>query len=278
MDPGIRSLVQSRLEADGSLDPACGSLVLAALEGAEALEAQLSGRSAAPRAAEARASPASGGAFLRSVAVEGFRGIGPAQTLELRPGPAPDLESLGWSAALRTHRPFLSYNELGSLLDEGPSKLYDALSSILGLEDVVQAVTYPPAKPGGLPKTLGGEMKHDPEFGAAMAPLLLSAGAGLVDCQRLEYGLGLLLLYLGRLGVRGISPDRMGAVLDGQKEPTAGQLASLLGDRVPVEPNLASVLADGLEARNTLIHGFLLRNFDRAVDPATRDDVLLMSV
>lgn len=117
-------------------------------------------------------------------------------------------------------------------------------------------------------------MKHDPEFGAAMAPLLLSAGAGLVDCQRLEYGLGLLLLYLGRLGVRGISPDRMGAVLDGQKEPTAGQLASLLGDRVPVEPNLAAVLADGLEARNTLIHGFLLRNFDRAVDPATREDVL----
>src|SRR5512139_2559619 len=230
MDPGIRSLVLSRLEADGSLDPACGRLVLAALEGAEALEGELSGRSAAPRAEAARASAAPGGAFLRSVAVEGFRGVGPAQTLELRPGPGltlvvgrngsgksslaegievlltgdslrwkdraavwregwrnlhhraaslvgtfvvegergpcivsrrwkdeadfeaaetavqldartvPDLEGLGWSAALRTHRPFLSYNELGSLLDEGPSKLYDALSSILGLEDVVQAL------------------------------------------------------------------------------------------------------------------------------------------
>jgi hypothetical protein len=117
-------------------------------------------------------------------------------------------------------------------------------------------------------------MKDDAEFGAAMEPLLLSAGAGLIDCQRLEYGLGLLLLYLERLGVRGISPDGMRAVLDGQKEPTAGQLAGLLGDRVPVEPNLAAVLADGLEARNTLIHGFLLRNFDRAVDPATREGVL----
>ena len=41
--------------------------------------------------------------------------------------------------ALVTFRPFLSYNELGSLLDEGPSKLYDALSSILGLEDLVEA-------------------------------------------------------------------------------------------------------------------------------------------
>jgi recombinational DNA repair ATPase RecF len=170
------------------------------------------------------------GAFIRQVVIEGFRGIGPAQTLELRPGPgltlvvgrngsgkssfaeglevlltgdslrwkeraavwregwrnlhhpaaslsatflvegergpcvvsrrwhpelafeagaasvqvddkpSSDLGSLGWTAALRTHRPFLSYNELGSLLDEGPSKLYDALSSILGLEDLVEAL------------------------------------------------------------------------------------------------------------------------------------------
>ena len=41
---------------------------------------------------------------------------------------------LGWDAALQTYRPFLSYNELGSMLDEGPSKLFDALAAILGLE------------------------------------------------------------------------------------------------------------------------------------------------
>jgi hypothetical protein len=117
-------------------------------------------------------------------------------------------------------------------------------------------------------------MKRDSEFGEAMEPLLLSAGAGLVDCQRLEYGLGLVLLYLQRLGVRGVSPDQTRAVLDGRKELTAGQLARLLAERVPVEPNLIAVMADGLEARNRLIHGFLLRNFDRAVDPRTREDVL----
>jgi recombinational DNA repair ATPase RecF len=229
MDPGIRGLVSSRLEADVSADPAWTVLVLAALEGAEGLEAELAGKAAATHAAATRAAPALSGAFLRSVDVEGFRGVGPAQTLELKPGPGltlvvgrngsgkssfaealevlltgdslrwkeraavwregwrnlhhpsaglaatlivegeggpcvvtrrwepeaafetataaaqlhgkpgSDLEALGWSAALRTHRPFLSYNELGSLLDEGPSKLYDALSSILGLEDLVQA-------------------------------------------------------------------------------------------------------------------------------------------
>jgi recombinational DNA repair ATPase RecF len=228
-DAGIRGIVAARLEADGSVEAAWGTLVLAALEGLERLEAELAGSARAPRAAAGRAAPALSGAFVRSVAVEGFRGIGPSQTLELRPGPgltlvvgrngsgkssfaealevlltgdslrwkeraavwregwrnlhhptasltatlavegeagpcvvsrrwepdaafesaavaaqleggaSSDLESLGWSAALRTHRPFLSYNELGSLLDEGPSKLYDALSAILGLEDLVQA-------------------------------------------------------------------------------------------------------------------------------------------
>lgn len=48
-----------------------------------------------------------------------------------------DLRSLGWEQDLVTFRPFLSYNELGSMLDEGPSKLYDALSSVLGLDELV---------------------------------------------------------------------------------------------------------------------------------------------
>ncbi|HET7290961.1 MAG TPA: AAA family ATPase [Vicinamibacteria bacterium] len=230
MDPGIRSLVLSRLEADDSAAAAWSGLVLSALGGKEPLEAELSGGSAAPPAAAARVGQPLAGAFLQSIVVEGFRGIGPRQRLELRPGPGltlvvgrngsgkssfaealevlltgdslrwkeraavwregwrnlhhpaaaltatflvegergpcvvsrrwepaaafeaaaaaaelqgrprADLGSLGWTAALRTHRPFLSYNELGSLLDEGPSKLYDALSSILGLEDLVLAL------------------------------------------------------------------------------------------------------------------------------------------
>jgi len=53
--------------------------------------------------------------------------------------PRADLASLGWAAPLASYRPFLSYNELGSMLDEGPSRLYDALASILGLDDLVAA-------------------------------------------------------------------------------------------------------------------------------------------
>jgi energy-coupling factor transporter ATP-binding protein EcfA2 len=53
--------------------------------------------------------------------------------------PRQPLAALGWSTPLDTYRPFLSYNELGSMLDEGPSKLYDAVSAVLGLEELVAA-------------------------------------------------------------------------------------------------------------------------------------------
>lgn len=50
-----------------------------------------------------------------------------------------DLEGIGWADSVEMYRPFLSYSELGSMLDAGPSALYDALSSILGLEELVGA-------------------------------------------------------------------------------------------------------------------------------------------
>jgi recombinational DNA repair ATPase RecF len=52
---------------------------------------------------------------------------------------ASTIEELGWGIAVDMYRPFLSYSELGSMLDAGPSALYDALSAILGLEDLVVA-------------------------------------------------------------------------------------------------------------------------------------------
>ena len=55
--------------------------------------------------------------------------------------PRTTLDAIGWSEVLGTYRPFLSYNELGSMLDEGPSKLYDALARVLGLDDLVDADT-----------------------------------------------------------------------------------------------------------------------------------------
>ncbi|MDX3453575.1 AAA family ATPase [Streptomyces sp. ME02-8801-2C] len=57
-----------------------------------------------------------------------------------RPGhdlvPLPDL---GWQEDLATYRPFLSYSELGQVIGGKPSEMYDAVASILGLEQLAAA-------------------------------------------------------------------------------------------------------------------------------------------
>ncbi len=53
--------------------------------------------------------------------------------------PAPHWEELGWEEALRTYRPFLSYNELGSMFDAGPTELHDRIQDVLGLDLLTDA-------------------------------------------------------------------------------------------------------------------------------------------
>ena len=204
-------------------------------------------------------------AFLQSITVEGFRGIGPKATLDLTPGPgltlvvgrngsgkssfAEALELLltgdtyrwrdrskiwrdGWrnlhhprrhrrrarrsrasgasapsrasgtdrassttphvvadprQAANRSRRArlepcatssFLSYNELGSLLDDGPSKLYDALAAILGLEDLVHAQTVLEKERKRRDAALKETGKHRKEIAESWPGWTIAGGAG----------------------------------------------------------------------------------------------------
>ena len=89
----ITDRVLDRLIADDHGDESWADLVLAACNGADALNAALDG-DVPPRPARdgARADNQGAGAeppgaYLRSITVEGFRGIGPAATLTLTPGP-----------------------------------------------------------------------------------------------------------------------------------------------------------------------------------------------
>jgi hypothetical protein len=63
-----------------------------------------------------------------------------ASTLTVNGAPDPQLDSIGWGAALATHRPFLTHNEVGTRLDARPSDLHDALAGVLGLEDVTATI------------------------------------------------------------------------------------------------------------------------------------------
>jgi recombinational DNA repair ATPase RecF len=229
----LHTLLVDRLDAATTAEDSWPPLVLAAFEGPDALADLLDqGAAAEPHTPETRPTPGPApAAYLRSIAVEGFRGVGPRSTLELKPGPGLTLvvgrngsgkssfaeglellltgdskrwegratvwregwrnlhheparleaelslegepgpckvwrhwsegqdlgdataeaqiqgkakgilDALGWEEPLQSHRPFLSYNELGSMLDEGPSKLHDALHRILGLDTLAEAQT-----------------------------------------------------------------------------------------------------------------------------------------
>src|SRR5260221_724624 len=113
-DPGLSARVLDKLnKVAAGKDDAWKLLVLAALEG--------------------EPNP---GALARA-----WRGGAPlgagGRTAQIRGKEGREAAALGWHEPLRSYRPCLSYNELGSMLDEGPSKLYDGLAAILGLEDLV---------------------------------------------------------------------------------------------------------------------------------------------
>ena len=229
----LTSHVRARVDADVELDVEPGLLVLAALEGDEALDRALSG-DAGDRDAFSTADTDAGDvsasrAYLDTISVQGFRGIGAACDLRITPGAgftlvvgrngsgkssfaealellltgqnrrwedrsavwkggwrnlhwsgpvaiaatlavegrrqplavrrewAADADltagadsvdgvqggdyrsALGWDEAIATYRPFLPYNELGSIPDYKPAELYDLMSAALGLDALVDA-------------------------------------------------------------------------------------------------------------------------------------------
>ena len=58
------------------------------------------------------------------------------RTVDGTKGPLEDVALLGWEPALEMYRPMLSYDELGGLLEAGPSELYDTLAKVLGTEQL----------------------------------------------------------------------------------------------------------------------------------------------
>jgi DNA repair exonuclease SbcCD ATPase subunit len=86
-------IVDRRLDETAALVHPWSLLVLAACEGPETLNAVLAGSKPASQKARRDAAKAAAdesqrpGAYLGSITVEGFRGVGPKKTLELQPGP-----------------------------------------------------------------------------------------------------------------------------------------------------------------------------------------------
>ena len=88
MDPRLHRIIVDRLDGDAEVDDEVAYLVLAACEGPGPLAETLGGASGPATVAETAPEPVDPPAvYLRAITVEGFRGVGPACTLDLEPGP-----------------------------------------------------------------------------------------------------------------------------------------------------------------------------------------------
>ena len=91
MNTPLRQLVETRLNSDDKVEDEWGLLVLAALAGSDALQRELGQKATEPEDTPKQPvdAPTTGArsAFLKAIAVEGFRGIGPKATLDIPPGP-----------------------------------------------------------------------------------------------------------------------------------------------------------------------------------------------
>lgn len=108
----------------------------------------------------------------------------------------------------------------------------------------------------------------------ALAPLRIEAGAALQDCQTFEFGLALLLHHFARLGTPGLDANVTAQILEGDAKRTAGQLVAMIRERLRTSEGVESAVAAALQARNLIVHRFLIDNSERIMDAATRGDVV----
>ncbi|PRX50870.1 RecF/RecN/SMC family protein [Prauserella shujinwangii] len=332
----IREEVEAMVAAEGDLSDDAKLIVLAALDSDEALasvlEGALPGSGGSPPATPepSGAAPSPSGAFVKSIRVRGFRGIGPAATLDLRPVPGLTIVSgrngsgkssfsealelaltgntyrwnrqnskqaavwaqhwrnlhqshpcelrievteegqgvttvgvdwpqdgeltdrttwvqrpgrqretgvttLGWDRTLELYQPILSYDELGGLLEAGPSKLFDKLDALLGMEQATDAEQRL--------ATATKDLQADDTNAKAEARELKKVLA-VLDDGRAQAALGHLRKHRPDL-------DAVEAIATGTTRQTAsdlGALRALAQLRLPAEDHVAEVARSLREA------------------------------
>jgi len=107
-----------------------------------------------------------------------------------------------------------------------------------------------------------------------LRPLMFEAGAALLDCQHMEHGLALLLFHLSRLGFTVLTPEETFRIMDNQDKKTLGQLIHLLKKHTTVSPGIETALAEGLSARNIIVHRVLADNVEMFPKPETRAQLI----
>ena len=331
-DAALISQIRARADVDRALDAGAGLLVLAALEGDEPLDRALADGAPIPSvrqpaaAASARASAAQ--AYLQSLTVQGFRGVGARSEMRVSPGPgltlvvgrngsgkssfaealellltdsnsrwatrsavwragwrnlhwagaveveaafaiegAPQplivrrgwaqdsatleagvtnvrgarrgdgLAATGWPEAMSIYRPFLPYNELGSIPDSKPSALYDMLSAALGLDVLVDARDRLRTRRLAQQKQCVAAESARKQWFSRIAAL---------DDHRAHT----CVAAIGKPGAGTWALDDVELVLEGALEPPEGEIALLRGFQtlLPPQPDQVATAVSELRA------------------------------
>lgn len=163
------------------------------------------------------------------------------------------IDHLGWRTALEQFRPILSYDELGGMLEGKPAELYDAIASILGVEQLGDA--------GKRLKARSDARKAPSKAVTARRKELQTEAAASTDERALE---------AAKL-LKKTDPDiaTLRAIATGGEQIDRGplpQLNALVALTVPDEATAAAALARLGSARNALADAGLQvsrRNRDR---------------
>lgn len=99
-----------------------------------------------------------------------------------------------------------------------------------------------------------------------LQPIFFEAGAALYDCQSFEYCIAYLIYLFSRFGATEIDISRAESILNDDEKRTAGQLILLLKKHVTVSKKIEDGLIIALQARNRLIHRYLIDNIERMTD------------
>jgi recombinational DNA repair ATPase RecF len=92
-----------------------------------------------------------------------------SQAVLRRPGHGTvSLEQVGWDQATRAYRPFLSYVDLGNLINGKPSEMYDNIAAILGLDHLNAAARRLTAAKKELDAVVNAEKEKKPLLHAAL--------------------------------------------------------------------------------------------------------------
>ena len=103
-----------------------------------------------------------------------------------------------------------------------------------------------------------------------LRPLYFEAGAALMDCQHLEYGVALLLFHFARLGSPGLDLAALTRIMDNQDKKSLGQLLQMLKKNLRVSTGIETALKEGLDARNLIVHRILADNVESLPYPEKR--------